>query len=424
MHLGRDTHTGLELYGSFEDSYLILGPPRSGKGIHLVIPITLDAPGAVVVPSTKPDTLRATIDARAKRGPVHVFDPQGLADWPDQLRWAPERGCEDPLTAILRAKAFTSGSRAGVGVENGDFWSGMTQAVIRCYLHAAALDDRPISEVLRWAGAPSDPEPVRILRRASEAADGWAEELAEQVGADPTAARQRLGRSTPRLRLPRRPPRPRGLLPKSGRGLRRQGLHRETAGPCTCSGSSGAQLSVAPLVTAMIEDIVESGRRLAAASPHGRLDPPLLLMLDEVANIAPLPSLPALLSDGGGVGIPTVAVFQSLGQARSRWGQEATETMWDASTIKTMFGGLSRSTDLQDISRLLGTYETSRRTISKGRDGASESVRSEQEPVLAPDELRRIPLASYVVLHRNSPPVLSKAATEERRFAVPVGGAR
>ena len=408
MHLGRDTHTGLELYGSFEDSYLILGPPRSGKGIHLVIPITLDAPGAVVVPSTKPDTLRATIEARAKRGPVHVFDPQGLADWPDQLRWAPERGCEDPLTAILRAKAFTSGSRAGVGVENGDFWSGMTQAVIRCYLHAAALDERPISEVLRWAGAPSDPEPVRILRRASEAADGWAEELAEQVGAD---ARQRgsvwagVRRAFDSLADPRVLA---ACSPRPGEAYDAKDFI-ESCGTLYLLGSSGAQLSVAPLITAMIEDIVESGRRLAAASPHGRLDPPLLLMLDEVANIAPLPSLPSLLSDGGGVGIPTVAVFQSLGQARSRWGQEATETMWDASTIKTMFGGLSRSTDLQDISRLLGTYETTRRTISKGRDGASESLRSDQEPVLAPDELRKIPMASYVVLHRNSPPVLSRA---------------
>jgi len=107
----------------------------------------LDAPGAAVVPSTRPDTFVATAEARAQRGPVNVFDPQGLSNWPHPLRWAPECSCDDPLTAILRARSLTLGARAGVGVENGDFWAGMTQAVIRCYLHAAALDDRPIRHV-------------------------------------------------------------------------------------------------------------------------------------------------------------------------------------------------------------------------------------------------------------------------------------
>lgn len=31
LHLGREVKTGIELYGSVEDSYLYLGPPRSGK---------------------------------------------------------------------------------------------------------------------------------------------------------------------------------------------------------------------------------------------------------------------------------------------------------------------------------------------------------------------------------------------------------
>ncbi len=65
----------------------------------------------------------------------------------------------------------------------------------------------------------------------------------------------------------------------------------------------------------MVEDPVDATRR--AASPGERLDPPLLL-LDEAANIAPLPSLPNRLADGGGSGITTVAVLQSLAQARTR----------------------------------------------------------------------------------------------------------
>lgn len=46
----------------------------------------------------------------------------------------------------------------------------------------------------------------------------------------------------------------------------------------------------AALVAARSEDLIETARRLAARSPGARLDPPLLLALDEIGNLAPLPS--------------------------------------------------------------------------------------------------------------------------------------
>ncbi len=36
------------------DSMIILGPPRSGKGLHLAIPMILDAPGPVIY--TQPES--------------------------------------------------------------------------------------------------------------------------------------------------------------------------------------------------------------------------------------------------------------------------------------------------------------------------------------------------------------------------------
>ena len=50
-----------------------------------------------------------------------------------------------------------------------------------------------------------------------------------------------------------------------------------------------------PLLTALASDVVEHGRRMAARSSDGRLDPPLTLVLDDVAAVAPLPQLPELL---------------------------------------------------------------------------------------------------------------------------------
>ena len=87
---------GREIWASVEDSILVIGPPRSGKGLHLVINAILDAPGAVVTTSTRPDNIAATIDARRERGPVAVFDPQHLtAGLPAVsgrgVRWSPIR---------------------------------------------------------------------------------------------------------------------------------------------------------------------------------------------------------------------------------------------------------------------------------------------------------------------------------------------
>ena len=76
------------------------------------------------------------------------------------------------------------------------------------------------------------------------------------------------------------------------------------------------------------------------------------MWLDEAANIAALSDLPGLLSSGGGDGITTVVVLQSLGQARARWGTDQSDAMWESSTIKMVLPGLSNPQDLSDISCL------------------------------------------------------------------------
>ena len=68
LSLGRDVASRTPLWASLEDSFLVLGPPRSGKGVSLIIPGVLDAPGAAIVTSTRPDVLRHTAGARRRPG--------------------------------------------------------------------------------------------------------------------------------------------------------------------------------------------------------------------------------------------------------------------------------------------------------------------------------------------------------------------
>lgn len=78
-----------------------------------------------------------------------------------------------------------------------------------------------------------------------------------------------------------------------------------------------------PLLTALAASVVEHGRRMAARSSDGRLDPPLTLVLDDVAAVAPLPHLPELLATGHDQGLPTLALMRSREQARSRWPEDS-----------------------------------------------------------------------------------------------------
>ncbi len=143
---------GLECFCSVEDSIVIVGPPRSGKGLHLVIPSILDAPGAVITTSTRPDNLTATLTAREATGPVVIFDPQCLAPGiPSAARWSPIRGCENPQTALLRGKALTTG--AASGTVDSDFWQASSEQAVRCLLHAQGLGKVVSQQVSRHAMA-------------------------------------------------------------------------------------------------------------------------------------------------------------------------------------------------------------------------------------------------------------------------------
>jgi len=169
--LGRSK--GMECYCSVEDSVVILWPPRAGKGLHLVIPTILDAPGAVITTSTRPDNLTVTLRARRMAGPVAVFDPQHLAPGvPSATRWSPIRGCEDPQTALLRARALTTGTASGT--TDASFWQPSAEQAVRCLLHAAALGGRTAIDLYRWSLSPvQTQEAVAILATDPRTALAW-----------------------------------------------------------------------------------------------------------------------------------------------------------------------------------------------------------------------------------------------------------
>jgi hypothetical protein len=395
-----------ELWCTVEDSVLLVGPPRMGKGLHLVVPWVVDAPGPVVSTSTRPDTLAATLQARRRRGSVAIFDPQRLAGLPGGLAWSPVRGCEVPRVALVRARGLAASVGFGHSVSDADFWNGQTETVLRCLLHAAALDGRRAVDLYRWSLNPALAEDAVTTLNRTSSADGWADALESAVHSDPRTrdsiwlgVRQSLAALADPDVLA-------SVDPKPGHEF----------DPVEFLGSSNtlfllasavASGSSVPLIAAFVEDITETARALAARAPGARLDPPLLLALDEIANLTPLPSLPSLMAEGGGSGITTLAVLQSLAQARNRWGEHAADAIWDAATVKVVLGGLGKYRDLDDVARLLGEIDELVETRTTGRAGersSSTSVRS--VPVMPASVLRTLPFGTAVLLLRQTKPTV------------------
>ncbi|MEJ1092578.1 type IV secretory system conjugative DNA transfer family protein [Microbacterium istanbulense] len=404
------TSRGREVWASVEDSILLIGPPRSGKGLHVVIPAILDAPGAVIATSTRPDNLTATLRARKRIGPVAVFDPQHLAEGvPAGMRWSPIRGCADPLTAMIRATGLASatGLSAG-GVESGGFWEGKTRTALQALLHAAALDHRTPEELFRWTLDPSAAaEAVAILTNSPTAATGWADSLESMIDADPRTRDsiwQGVSLALGALADPRVLD---AVSPGPGEDFDPETFIRERGTLFLLATGAGAGASAA-LVAALVEDLVETARRLAARSPGARLDPPMLLALDEIANLAPLPSLPVLMAEGGGTGITCLPVLQSLAQARDRWNENQANAIWDASIVKIILGGASSSKDLHDLSTLIGERDEYTDSITLGDHGTRSNQRSVRRvAIFPPDRIRTLAFGTAVTLLRAAPPIVT-----------------
>ncbi|WTL28856.1 type IV secretory system conjugative DNA transfer family protein [Streptomyces sp. NBC_01498] len=279
-----------------------------------------DAEGPALVVTSDPTLWAETKDARAKLGPVLVYDPGHLCDTPARLHWSPTSGCEDAATATARAVALLAPVRPLARLDAA--MADTAQTLLRCWLHAAAVDGRPVRQVHRWAQAGNAHEAVRLLRTHPKAASGLAGLLESALTAHPERreiAQQLTTRalaclSSVHIREACTPNRADSLALDSfaAEGGTLYVVGEPIEDPRTRPGAM-------PLLTALTSHVVEHGRRMAARSSAGRLDPPMTLVLDDVAAVAPLPALPDLLADGDGQGLPALVLLRSREQGRDRW---------------------------------------------------------------------------------------------------------
>ncbi len=376
-----------------QQAVLVLGPPRSGKTSAIVVPNVLSAWGPVLSTSTKPDVLAATVAARMARGRCWLYDPTGTVALPpglEPLRWSPVTAAASWDGALLLARAIVGAAQPGSGVADGSHWTERAEALLAPLLHAAAVAGRDLATVVGWANRHDGRTAARLLGvgTGADLLEGiLATDKREQSSIWSTAsgalAAYRSDAALASAAAPNFDPR---AFVASG----------DTVYVCAAGRHQGL---VAPLVAGLIEDVrsacfdrasarLTGDTRRVAPSPWAGAEPPLLLALDEVANIAPLPDLPALVSEGGGQGVLTLACFQDLSQARRRWGPAA-EGFGSLFGATVVLPGIGDVRTLEALSVLCGSQDVWVRSESSDARRLSHTWSTRRQRRLDPDQVAR-----------------------------------
>jgi len=388
------------LYASLEDVVLAIMAPRAGKTTSLTTPAMHVAPGPVIATSNKPDVWTTTIAARQRRGHCYLFDPQGITHQPQQFWWNPLtitttwedafRFCDHFITEIR------SDARGGE-----DFWNLAAQDLLTAFVLAAACSGRTLADVQAWLADVSSREPARILAEhgfhaaARSVAGRQAGAPETRDGVYETARTAASCLSDPRIMAWVTPPA--APLPQLD----------VTAFPSTSDTlyllSKDGAGSAAPLVAALTDQVLRAAVT-AAEAQGGRLDPPLVALLDEAANICKIRDLPLLYSHFGSRGIVPVTILQSYPQGTAVWGEHGMHALWSAATIKLIGAGIDDARTAEDISRLAGEHDIPIGSLTRDGSGlASWQTSTRRQRVLEPAQVRALDKNTALLLATGIP---------------------
>ena len=367
-------------------SVLVFGPTASFKTSACVIPAILDWHGPLVATSVKPDVLRATMAARARKGEVLVLDPLGASGLPG-AQWTPLASCGTwagaQQTAVMLANAIEQTGTEEQRPEH-RFWKTMGTKFLAPMLHAAAVKGLTMAEVLHWLDAREDTQIKTILEATGvpAALDAWESSQSRTDRAVDSLyataeevlhvyANQRVAAFT------------------EGHSL---DLDSFLSGDHTIYLYAPAhqQRLLRPLFETVTQQVVAAAQEKAAKSPDGMLSPRLGLFLDEAGNCAALSELDVLATTARGQGIQLVTVWHDKSQLEARYGPKAA-TILNNHRAKLFLSGLADLSALELGAKLIGDRQSIERARSMGSDGrhsVNESVG--WRPLLPVEDLRRL----------------------------------
>jgi len=376
-------------------SVAVVGPTQSGKTTSLAVPAILEWEGPIVATSVKTDLLADTEAWRRKVGTVWCFDPSGTTGraatpWsplPAAQTWPGARRVAADLTEVVRSPATTG---------DGEFWYATAAKLLAPLLFAASTGGASIADLLRWVDTQEVGEVLDLLARTGVDEALWAARATwqrdeRQLSAVYTTAETVL-----------EPFADMAGSDAGGEVIVPRALLEANNTLYLCAPSHD-QRRLRGIFVALVKQVLDAA--FARAAREGPLDPPLLVVLDEAANIAPVGELDSLAATCAGHGIQLVSVWQDLAQIAARYGARA-PTVLNNHRARLFLSGIAEPSTLEHASALVGDEEVATpSTTDDGRGGRSVTTARMRRRLLPPESLRQLRRGTGVLIYGELPPV-------------------
>jgi type IV secretion system protein VirD4 len=411
-------------------SCLVVAPTGQGKTESVIAPAVLDWHGPVLCASIKADVYEQTAGYRSTLGETRVLDPSGVTD-PTRVRhayWTPLGAARSWRTARALADQMAGVGRKGAqATGTDDYFAKAAGELLGGLFFTAAWSEVPtMSTVMEWL---ADPEPamdtittqLQVMHRdrklpedvrfnAPHAHNAIRLRMIGEDPRTPEAVRTTAGnaiRAWLDYRLANAAPDDPGVLgPEwlwSPPGRWEQPGEQRTL---YVLGPDGEQATYQGLFVGAISQIYDAYARasLEGRAPRRRL----LIVLDEVANMAPVPTLDTWVTSARGLGINLVLAAQNLAQLDTVWGREKAETIASGPRVRMFGPGLADPQTLGYIERLGGQTAVLQDQVSRSPYllglQTSRSTLAHWRPIVSQQIARELPAHSGLIFYGNRPP--------------------
>jgi type IV secretion system protein VirD4 len=382
-------------------SVMVVGPTQSGKTTGLVVPAMSEWDGPVLSTSVKSDVLVQTLAVRSELGEARVFDPTQVTSVGHAV-WSP-LSASTSWTAARRTSAALLGvgeQRQGRSADDA-FWRPAGARYLASLLFAATrATDLTMADILHWIATAEFDEPTTLLDDTKPTGGPAAIDSIQSVkGADHRFVSSLLQTIATALDAWQEP-----QVAGATMGESRISADWLLSGANTLYivAPANDQRRLSGLFAALVAHIV-AGAYERSAKTGRPIDPALLLALDEVCNIAPLPNLDEIASTGPGQGVHLLCVLQNISQGYDRWGRDRAETIIANHRARLFCSGIGDRATLDYLRGTLGDEEIARiSTTTQQRSIAtpgSKTRSTEHRPLAAPHRVRQAERSSSLLVY-------------------------
>jgi len=362
---------------------LVIGPQRSRKTTSIAIPTLLEWPGPAVVTSIRADLLAGTYQKRSEQGEAVAYEPMKTILDPDRrINWNPLQDCRTWDGAISTSRALTESGT--LNLREGEFWFGLAASALAPMLFAAAANGYIMSDVVRWVKTQEEFEIRSLLTATGEERPLESFEAVTQMEARLQSSV--YGTCMSVLRAFDYD----SVCESSVDGFSVDGFFNGAANTLYLCAPPDYQKELAPLFVTLVKRILKEAY---ARDARGEMMAPLLVLLDEAANIAPLASLGTLASTAAGCGIQLVSVFHDLSQMVDLYGEPGAMSIANNHSALLVLPG-SRDTRTIDLVRSMVGDDSI--------EGGSETCGNNANASF----IRRLPHGHGLCIYENNPPTM------------------